>query len=214
MHRALCLLGVSLVFCPLAQAGTVYSPDGSAYTSVSASTTFNALYTPDNLFDETPTPGVELSLGGSDAGLSYGGSVGAGPHYVEFEIDASNSIESLFYAQRDFNNTHNPTFDKVDKIELWISDTSPFTAADPSTTPTATFNIPASPDLRHDSDLFAEYPLTSPVIGRYFLVRLTGKPGEAGVIGGREMRVGIPEPASLGILAGTAVLFVGRRRRA
>ena len=214
MRQILLVLAVALIASPAAHAFDVYSQNGTAYTSISASSTFTGVpgYTPDGLFDDNPTPGQEVSLGGSDAGFAYGGTAGPGPHFVEFQIDSVQIIQSLFYANRDFNNTHNPTFDKVESISLWVSDTTPFAPANPGLTPTQIISIPPSPDLRHDSDLFAEYLLDTPVFGRYFLVSLTGKPSEQGVIGGREMRVGIPEPASLGLLSGLALLLMRRRQ--
>jgi hypothetical protein len=211
MRRILSTLAVALSVSSAAHAFDVYSPNGAAYTSASASSTFNGGYTPDNFFDENPIPGQEVSLGGSDINFAYGGSAGPGPHYVEFEIDSVQTIQSIFYANRDFNNTHNPTFDKVESISLWVSDTTAFTAANPGTAALQTFAIPASPDPRHDTDLFAEYTLNAPVSGRYFLISLSGKPSEAGVIGGRELRVGVPEPATGTLLL--LPLFLCAKRR-
>jgi hypothetical protein len=207
------LTPVVLVFIALGlriQAAPIISPDGTAYSSYTASSELNGSYTVDNLFDQNPTVGQEISTGGSDAGFAYGGAVDVTPLYVEFQLDSIYVVQSLFYAQRDFNNGHNPGFDKIGTIDLWASTTTPFTASDPSTTPDATVSITNLTD-----DTYLEYQLSAPVTGQYFLIRLTAASGQgASVFGGTEFRLGgaIPEPSSAALLIATAAAGLAWRR--
>lgn len=197
--------------CSVASAAPIISQNGLAYTSVSASTFLNANYTPDNLFDQNPTVGQQMSTGG-DAGIAWAAAVvgdGSGPHFVEFELDDLYTVESIFHSNRDFNNAGNSAVDKVTNMRIWASSVSAFAAANPGTSPDGSVAV-----TEVTSSNFTEYTLSSPIVGRYFVVEFTGDPN-VGVIGGVELRLGgevVPEPTSLGI-AGLLAGFGLLRRR-
>ncbi len=197
-----------------ARAAPIISPDGSAYTSFTASSELNANYTVDNLFDQNPTVGAQVDTSGaSDAGVAYGGAVNVSPLYVEFQLDSVYLVQSLYYAQRDFQNNHNAGFDKIGTIDLWASTTTPFTAGNPGSSPDATASITNLSD-----DTYLEYSLSTPVTGQYFLIRLTAAPAQgASVFGGTEFRLGgaaVPEPSSfLLIISAGAIAFGAHRQR-
>ncbi len=207
------LLPVVAVFAALGfrmQAAPIISPDGSAYSSYTASSELNPNYTVDNLFDQNPTVGQEISLSGSDAGFAYGGAVDLSPLYVEFQLDNIYTVQSLFYAQRDFNNNHDATHDKIGTIDLWASKTTAFSASDPGFAPNATVSITNLSD-----DKYLEYLLSAPVDGKFFLIRLTAVPNQGGsVFGGTEFRLGgvVPEPSTALLLVFAAVAGLGFRR--
>jgi hypothetical protein len=183
----------------------VISQNGSAYTSASASSVypFVAGYGPENLFNGNPVVGAEMQSGAdSDAGFSYAGDVFSEGyvHYVEFELDQSYLVGSLFYANRDFENHHDFSKDKTGMIDIWTG-ASAFAPADPGTSPDATVVI-----TNGTNDAFEEYLLGTTISGRYFLVRFSNPsytPILNGVIGGAELRLGqaaVPEPSMLLIL--------------
>lgn len=167
----------------LAMAAPVISPTGSAYLSVTASSQYSSSFGPLNLFNIDVT-GL---LPGSPTGSTVDWAVrGTAPAYVEFELDASYEISSVFYAQRV---GAVPNLDKVDHISIWARDSAPFSAADPGIAPVQTLTI-----TNKQSAIWAEYQLTRPISGRYVLLRFDQDPVVGGNIGGNELRLGGARP--------------------
>jgi len=156
-------------------------PDGTLYTGISDNNHFNDSYTAANLFDYNMTGIAAGTFIPFDA-TEYARS-GDGVCFVAFQLDhVYTNIASIFYASR-YN-----TPDLVSNIDIWVSDTSAFTAVDPGTNPN--MMVPITKDITTGA-VYNEYYLTSSLHGRYFLLRLDqANPGTGGNPGGREFRLG------------------------
>jgi hypothetical protein len=158
----------------------VISPTGSAYSNVTDSSHFGAGWVGANLFAMDVTglaPGS--TLGGSEYARS-----GPGTAWVAFQVDAVYTVGSFYYSQRAGSNTG----DNMQRLSIWSSDATPFTATDPGTAPTGVFSL--LPNV--GTPVWREYFLTSNITGRYFLLKLeqttiTGNPG------GNEFRLGLAQ---------------------
>jgi hypothetical protein len=196
-------------------AAPIISLNGSLYTSVSASSSVNANYLPGNLFNHSsPVVGQEMQGAASDIGHAWAGNT-SHSHYLEFQLDQPYFVESIYYAQRDFNNNHTSNFDKVTTMRIWARSSLPFATVDPGSSPNATINITNQTD-----DTFQEYALPNTISGRYFLLHVNNPnyaPEENhGVIGGSELRLGqyvAPEPSSAALVGMAALTLLGRRRK-
>lgn len=158
----------------------VIDPTGALYTSVSANSEYDHnSYGGQNMFD-TDVTGVTVGtkLTGGDWAR-----VGIDPGYLAFQLDASHTVGSVYYAQR---SGFNAVLDKVTRLSVWASDTAPFTAADPG--------VPASTIVavtESGGALWTEYLFTNNIVGRYFLVKIEQLPNVGGNIGGNELRLGL-----------------------
>jgi hypothetical protein len=155
-------------------------PSGALYTGISASSEYDPGYVGMNMFD-TDVTGVSLGthLTGNDWAV-----VGTDPQYLAFQVDQSYPVDAIFYAQR---NGFFADFDKITQISIWASQTTPFAAADPGTTPDAVISISDA-----NSAIWDRYLLPATVNGRYFVIRIEQNPVAGGNIGGNEFRLGAP----------------------
>jgi hypothetical protein len=175
---------------------------GSIYTGVSASSTYpDPNYVAANMFD-TDLTGVPLGskLTGKDwADDGYGTSFQ--PAFLAFQVDQAYAVNAILYAQR--NSQSGATIDKITSLNLWASQTTPFTAADPGTAPDSTVLIP---DV--DAAVLHPYSLTNEVSGQYFLIEVVQDPIVYGSnIGGNEFRLaGFVTPVPLAYSNSTAGL--------
>lgn len=202
---AICASCLLITQIQSADAAVMISQNGSAYTSISASSEFSGDYTADNLFDEIPVVGVQMvPFINNDIGIAWAGNIAENySHYVEFQLDQSYQIDSLMYAQREYNNLS--SVDKVSIIKIWAG-SSPFTPANPGGSPDVTVSI-----TNQTNDTFVEYALSNAIYGQYFLLHVSNpsysNSPSKGVIGGAELRFGgaaapapVPEPSMLLIL--------------
>ncbi len=158
---------------------------GAIYSGISASSQYpDPNYVGINMFDSDLT-GVPLGthLTGKDwADDGYG--TGFAPAYLAFQVDQSYPVNGILYAQR--NDQSGQTIDKVTSISVWASQTTPFTASDPGTTPDAVVSIP---DI--DAGILHAYVLPATVTGQYFVIKVDQNPVVYGSnIGGNEFRLG------------------------
>ncbi|HWQ90706.1 MAG TPA: hypothetical protein VN673_03465, partial [Clostridia bacterium] len=163
-----------------APGAAVISPAGTAYLSISASAEYSSSFNPRNLFNSDVTG---LAPGTSTDSTKDWAVPGTGPAYLEFELDEVYQVGSLFYAQRVGGI---PAHDKVDLVSIWARTSTPFSPADPGTLPLRTLTI-----TNKQSGIWAEYPLSAPVSGRYFLLKFEQNPIVGGNIGGNELRLGL-----------------------
>ena len=152
---------------------------GQIYTGISASSEYSVPdYAATNLFD-TDVAGVKIGtqLTGKDWAA-----VGTDPEYVAFQTDQSYAVAAIYYAQRAGSN---PNLDKITQISIWASQTTPFAAADPGTTPDAVIPITQS-----GGAIWEHYLLSATINGQYFLIKIEQDPVSGGNIGGNEFRLG------------------------
>jgi hypothetical protein len=164
-----------------AEALEVIDPTGALYTGVKANSEFNGDYASAKLFDTDVTgvtDGTQIS-GGDWA------RVGTSPGFVAFELDKVYLAGSVFYAQRAGSDAF---LDKVTKISIWGSESTPFTAADPGVAPTTVVSITQS-----GGAIWNEYSFSTNVSGRYFLIKVEQSPVIGGNIGGNELRLGLAD---------------------
>jgi hypothetical protein len=187
---------------------------GAAILPVPTSSTWSSQYDPSyagsKLFDATVT--------NADLGVtSYGGSdgqwagLGPGPHSLFMDFGATISANGIAYAQR--SGAFGPN-DKVGQIELWFSN-SDFGGV----LPVAPAQATVSPSVPSPTTLLVNYPWGSLLSGRYVAARFTAldttlPPGQNN-IGGSELRLTIPEPTTISMLAllGSVALAVVRSQR-
>jgi hypothetical protein len=158
-------------------------PSGTIYTGVSASSVYpSAGYSGTNMFDSDLT-GVPIGthLTGNDwADDGYG--TAFAPAYLAFQLDQSYPVSAILYAQR--NDAGGETIDKATSISVWASQTTPFSAADPGTTPDSV----AIPEV--DAGILHAYVLPTTVTGQYFVIEVDQDPIVYGSnIGGNEFRL-------------------------
>lgn len=165
---------------------TPLGPSGAIYSVISASSEYpDPNYVATNMFDSDLTGvlvGTQLT---NNDWADDGVSTALAPAFLAFQVDKSYSVNAVFYAQRK-NNSGNP-IDKITALSVWASQTTPFTAADPGTTPDAVVGIPDT-----DAGVLHRYILPATVTGRYFLIKVEQNPTVAGSnIGGNEFRLGV-----------------------
>jgi hypothetical protein len=173
-------------------------PTGTLYTGISDSSHFNGSYTAANLFDYNMTGvavGTFIDFDATEYARQGGGSC-----FISFQLDhVYTNIGTLFYSQR------YGTADAVSQISVWTSGNTPFTAADPGTSPDSSVTVTNT----HSSGAFwDEYYLTNTLSGRYFLLQLD-QTTPSGNPGGRELRLGIlfpPAPLAFTATASGLVL--------
>jgi hypothetical protein len=158
-------------------------PSGIIYTNISTSSQYSSSYSGANMFDSDITGlpiGTQLT-GGDWADDGYG--TAFQPAFLAFQVDQSYAVSAIMYAQR--NDQPGQSIDKVTSVSLWASQTTPFTAADPGTTPDAVVSTPVP-----DAGILDAYVLPAPVTGRYFLIEVAQNPIVSGSnIGGNEFRL-------------------------
>lgn len=153
-------------------------PSGSIYTGISSSSDYSSDYAGTNMFDTDVTG---ISLGTHLTGNDWA-AVGTDPEYLAFQVDQSYPVNAIFYAQR---NGSNPNVDKITQISIWASQTTPFGAFDPGTTPDAVIPI-----TNTGGAMWERYILPATVAGQYFLIEVEQNPVAGGNIGGNEFRLG------------------------
>jgi hypothetical protein len=122
-------------------------------------------------------------VGQTVAGAEWAKS-GSGSAYVAFQVDQSYTVGSVFWAQRNGSGTG----DNMQVMNIWSSDTTPFTAADPGVPPSNVIALQANVG----APVWREYFLTNLIAGKYFLMYLQQTPGNiTGNPGGSEMRLGL-----------------------
>jgi hypothetical protein len=159
---------------------------GKLYAGISASSEYpDPNYVGTNMFDTDLTG---ISLGTALAGNDWaddGVSTSLAPAYLAFQVDQVYPVDAIYYAQRN-GNSGNPV-DKITTLSLWASQTTPFTAADPGTTPDAVIPVPET-----DAEILHRYLLPATITGKYFLAKLEQNPTVVNSnIGGNELRLGV-----------------------
>ncbi|HYG24224.1 MAG TPA: LamG-like jellyroll fold domain-containing protein [Verrucomicrobiae bacterium] len=183
-RRSLAGIGLAcLLFAGSTKALDVIDPTGAIYTNVTNSSQFAAAWGATNLFTHNMSA---ISVGQSFGGPEWAKS-GSGSAYVAFEVDQVYSVGSVYWAQRNGASTG----DNMQRMSIWTSETTPFTAANPGTPPDNVINL--QPNV--GASVWREYILTNIVDGRYFLLFLEQTAGNiTGNPGGNEMRLGLNPP--------------------
>ncbi len=153
-------------------------PSGAIYTGLSSSSDYDPSYAGTNMFDTDVT---SISLGTHLTGNDWA-AVGTDPEYLAFQVDQSYPVNAIFYAQR---NGSDPGLDKITQISIWASQTTPFGAYDPGTTPDAVIPI-----TNTGGAMWERYILPATVSGQYFVIKIEQTPTAGGNIGGNEFRLG------------------------
>ncbi|MDP0491729.1 MAG: hypothetical protein Q7Q71_11830 [Verrucomicrobiota bacterium JB023] len=173
----------ALAFATQLLPGRIISPDGSAYTNVTANSVLRSEYDVENLFDQYLTVNQDPGSG-NDSGRAWATNASVSTPIVSFELDAVYDVDALAYAQRqylDYNEN-----DKCTSVNIWVSETTPFSSASaPATTPQVS-NLLLQTDV---TDLFKLYRFPSSVRGRYFLLEFNRGPSAGGIGGGTELRL-------------------------
>jgi hypothetical protein len=116
------VVGASLLFhLSMAQAEITFLPDPVGATASSSFSGDVASWGPQRLYDTTPTPADLDTNFEAGTALQYAGN-GVGPHVLVFDYGESITFNGLAYSQRV---TNDPIVDKVQTIEIWVSDTDP-----------------------------------------------------------------------------------------
>lgn len=198
---------ISLLLALPTRALEVIDPTGTTYTDVSANSEYNGDFAGTKLFnaDVTGIPSGTVLSGNADWAR-----VGGEPGFVAFQVDQTYTVGSVYYAQRV---GANPTADKITKMSVWASATTPFTAADPGTAPDTILPITQSAGA-----LWMEYLLTNTITGRYFLIKVEQIPLVSGAnnIGGNEFRLGsagLGEPPGVAQQPAGKTLYAGGTAR-
>jgi len=163
-------------------AAPVIGPTGANYTGVSANSSFNDSYGPNNLFNfnvASASPGTALSdtAEWATAGVLTG--------YVAFQLDTVYAVSSLYFAQRDSGGR--PDTDQMNLASLWVSQSTPFDPNNPpQTTPDSQIVLSSADGTR----AWAEYPLSGTITGQFFLVEFVQTNGNCCNPGGSELRLG------------------------
>jgi hypothetical protein len=176
-----CLAAAACLYAPgRVHALDVIDPSGTLYTGVSANSEYDPVsYGGLNMFD-SDVSGVVAGdkLYGADWAR-----VGVDPGYLAFQLDSVNTVGSVFYAQRAGSN---PVLDKVNRLSVWTSATTPFAASDPGVEPSTIVAVTET-----GGATWKEYLFTNNLTGRYFLVKIEQSPNVGGNIGGNELRLGL-----------------------
>lgn len=180
----------------------VIGPSGTIYADVSDSSRFGATWTAANLFANDVTG---LAPGSTLGGTEYARS-GPGSAWVAFRVDQVYTVGSLYFAQRAGSNTG----DNMQRLSIWASETTAFSAADPGTSPASVLALLPNTG----TPVWREYFLTNNIRGKYFLLKLeqttiTGNPG------GNEFRLGMAQanivitsnPTNQAAFSGNSVQF-------
>ena len=206
---------VLTIFAPTASAAIVSS---SLYSSLSGSPSganldvANLFNQP--LFDDAANIGADTGSG-DDAGRSYGTDPAVGNAVVEFQLDQVYALDTLYYAQRQFNENQNR--DKNQSVSIWASATNPFSLAAPGT---AADIVDLVLNSTTANDEFLAYALGSTITGQFFRLEFVDAPngGNIDATGGAELRLGgvavaVPEPSSFATLLVAGTIACGKRRR-
>lgn len=201
-RRILAGLGLAgMFFATPVHALDVIDPTGMIYTNVLNSSQFAAAWGATNLFTQDMS---SIAIGQTFGGPEYAKS-GAGDAWVSFEVDQVYSVGSVYWAQRNGASTG----DNMQLMSIWVSETTPFTTANPGTP--ASNVIPLEANI--GASVWREYILTNIVSGRYFLLHLEQTPGHVtGNPGGNEFRLGLnppPTPPSIVQQPESKTLYTG-----
>jgi hypothetical protein len=160
---------------------SVIDPSGASYTGVSANSSYNTSYGPNQLFN------FDVSSSALGAPLTDGAewaTAGVLTGTVAFQLPASHTVTSLFFAQRDSGGR--PDTDQMNLASIWASKTGPFDPNNPPGTPPDAFLVLNG----SGNPVWGEYSLTNGIVGRYFLVEFVKTNGTCCNPGGRELRLG------------------------
>lgn len=170
------------------QADTGFLPDPATAT---ASTFFNANYAPGNLYDASPTGADLETTFPAGSARQYAG-IGAGPHVIVFDFGSPVTFSGIAYSQRAGDN---PSLDKVQNIDVWVSDTAPGPAA--TNLPVLSNPVDANTgQLLTSGTTFRNYPLGTELTGQWIVLRLNDAGGNVGNPGGSELQLTfeLPDP--------------------
>lgn len=163
-------IGMSLLLpISMASAEITLLPDPVGATASSSFSGDVASWGPQRLYDATPTT-ADLDTN-FEAGtlLQYAGD-GLGPHVLVFDYGESITFNGVAYSQR---LTNDPIVDKVQTIEIWVSETDPGNASvilpDTLGAPDATSGLL---DTRAGPSPFVLYEFGSELTGQYVIFRL------------------------------------------
>jgi hypothetical protein len=177
--------GVAFLAATEARALDVIDPTGAIYTNVLASSQFSSGFAASNLFTSNMTT---IAIGQAFGGAEWAKS-GSGSAYVAFQVDQVYNVGSVYWAQRNGSTTG----DNMQRMSIWVSDDTPFTAANPGVAPADVIALQAN----IGASVWREYMLTNLVHGKYFLMFLEQTPGNiSGNPGGNEMRLGLNPTAT------------------
>lgn len=165
--------------------------------SATASTSFNATYAPEHLYDATPSA-ADVGTNFDSGNVSQYAGIGPGPHVIVYDYGESVTFEGIAYSQRLGGD---PVLDKVQNIDVWATDTDPGPAS--LTIPEA-LGAPQGNTGQLDTAAgltsFLNYPLGVILTGRYVVFQFNDAGGTVGNPGGSEMQLTIETgPADPGI---------------
>lgn len=207
-----CVLNSAVLTCLLVVPQAVSAAILPVPASYSVSSDFGPPYLAGSLFDGTV---ADADLGTTVYGVSDNqwAGVGPGPHSLFMDFGTAVSANGIAYAQRAGAFAGNN--DKVGKIDLWFSNVD-FGGVLPVTPAQATVN-PSVPSP--NTGLLVNYPWGGPLTGRYVAARFTALdtslPNGVNNIGGSELRLTVPEPTTISMLAllGAAACAAVRSKR-
>ena len=187
LSRFCCLVatGAALLTATEVRALDLIGPTGSIYSNITNSSQFSTGFVASNLFSQ------DMSL--ISVGQAFGGSEwaksGPGSAYVAFQVDQVYNVGSVYWAQRNGSSTG----DNMQRMSIWASDDTPFTATNPGVAPANVIALQAN----IGASVWREYMLTNLIHGKYFLMFLEQTPGNiTGNPGGNEMRLGLNPTAT------------------
>ncbi len=193
-------MGCMLLFAAPSQSATLVDADGP--DSVTGPT-FGAPFTVDQLFNATVT-GADIDSAVFGGEGQWAGP-GAGPHEIFMDYGTSVTASGVAYSQRLGDD---PAADKVGTIEFWFSDTD-FSGVFPVSPADVVVTITNTSD-----SVFTNYEFGGTFSGRYVAARFFSAPSAPPTHnpGGSEMRLTIPEPGSMALLAIGGLTLLRRRR--
>jgi len=173
------------------QAELTLLPDPVASTASSSFAGDLTNWGPQRLYDALPTTAdIDTNFDAGNA-QQYAGD-GTGPHVLVFDYGASVTFNGLAYSQRLGGD---PIADKVQTIDVWVSDTDPGTAAVdlPGTLGEAGGS---TGQLNTDAGLttFANYDLGADLTGRYVVFQLNDAGAGSFNPGGSELQLTFDTP--------------------
>ncbi|MDQ8192642.1 hypothetical protein QEH58_20270 [Roseibacillus persicicus] len=169
----------------------IISPDGSAYTNVTANSSLRAEYDVANLFDQYLTINQDPGSG-IDAGRAWATEAAVTTPIVSFELDNVYDVDALAYAQRQYQSYS--ANDKCVSVDIWVSETTPFSATSPPSSAPQISNLTLETG---ETDLYKLYRFPSSVRGRYFLCKFSRSANAGGIGGGTELRLVTDLPAEV-----------------
>ncbi|MDP0491393.1 MAG: discoidin domain-containing protein [Verrucomicrobiota bacterium JB023] len=183
MKENILLLATTFALLSPSLTARIISPDGSAYTSISANYELRSGYEAENLFDQYLLAGQDAG-DGNDAGRAWAGNETSPSAVIEFELDAVHDVDAIVYAQRQYlSYVEN---DKFAAVDIWASETTAFSSTTAPSQAAQVTNLSLRTDL---TDKFQLYRLPTTIRGKYFRLEFKRALNATGIAGGTELRL-------------------------